>query len=621
MCGITGILGNGDSAIVNLMSNNLSHRGPDGSGSFESDIVVGSVCLAQSRLAIVDVNGSKQPIGSEHKCVLVQNGEIYNFQKIRSEIPNYPWLTSGDSEAILALHRKYAFDNKKHYPAPIGQKVGSLFKTKDADKPGNEAEKHKSWVSRLDGVWGFALWVPQIRELILCRDPMGVKPLFRTLLPDGTLLFGSEVKSFYANPEFQAKPDINALAVRLAFEYPLDYTTLFSNVSSVAQGTIETWSIDKEGKAVLTGITRYNHEKISPDKHWNPNYDAEILLKSLYNGVESRLMSDVPVGVVLSGGLDSSLVAALSKQVSDSKGIQSPDVWTVAGDENNPDMKAAIQVAEHYDLNHHKKIIDPEKFWQTLPNFIWSGEDLDISVLFWQPLFEEMSKKVKVGICGQGADELHAGYSRYKELKKHSKLIDERLNDFGEISIEKEFIGLGQPWINSDFSAQKNFTSINDTLQFELDRGQLTNFQLRLGDRHSMAFGVEARIPFLSSEHRKLSHKIPVDWKISDADEKLALRLAASLTDLPKEIVKRPKMPAGTATTPNIMNNLLSELTPHAQEWSEDYGQLSSMLKRQPDMSIGMRLFHAMHLTDNQNGIRKGSVMDLIYDVSDWNNL
>ena len=163
---------------------------------------------------------------------------------------------------------------------------------------------------------------------------MGVKPLFRTLLPDGTLLFGSEIKSFFANPDFQPKPDINALAVRLAFEYPLDYTTLFSNVTSVAQGTIETWSVDKDGKAVLTGIARYNDEKISPDKAWNPNQDAEILLKSLYSGVESRLMSDVPVGVVLSGGLDSSLIAALSKQVSDSKGAQSPDVWTVAGDEN-----------------------------------------------------------------------------------------------------------------------------------------------------------------------------------------------------------------------------------------------------------------------------------------------
>jgi asparagine synthase (glutamine-hydrolysing) len=323
----------------------------------------------------------------------------------------------------------------------------------------------------------------------------------------------------------------------------------------------------------------------------------------------------------LSGGLDSSLIAALSKQVSDSKGAQSPDVWTVAGDENNPDMKAAIQVAEHYGLNHHKKIIDPERFWRTLPNFIWSGEDLDVSVLFWQPLFEEMSQQVKVGICGQGADELHAGYSRYKELKKHSKLIDERLNDFGGISIEKEFIGLGQPWINRDFSAHNNFTSVNNALQFELDRGQLTNFQLRLGDRHSMAFGVEARVPFLSREHRTLSHKIPVDWKISDVDEKLALRCAANLTDLPKEIVKRPKMPAGTATTPNIMNNLISELTPHAQEWSGDYGRLSPMLKRQPDMAIGMRLFHAMHLTDNRNGARKGSVMDLIYDVSDWNSL
>ena len=149
----------------------------------------------------------------------------------------------------------------------------------------------------------------------------------------------------------------------------------------------------------------------------------------------------------------------------------------------------------------------------------------------------------------------------------------------------------------------------------------MTNFQLRLGDRHSMAFGVEARIPFLSREHRTLSHRIPVHWKINDVDEKLALRCAANLTDLPKDIVKRPKMPAGTATTPDIMSDLLSELTPIAKDWSDDYGKLSPMLKRQPDMAIGMRLFHAMHLTDNQDGIRKGSVMDLIYDVSDWNSL
>ena len=160
MCGITGILGNGDSTVLGPMSNNLSHRGPDGFGSFESDLMVGSICLAQSRLAIVDVNGSKQPIESEHNCILVQNGEIYNFQKIKSEIQNYPWKTSGDSETILALHRKYAYENKKTYEIPVGKKVGSLIKTKDAEllegilsglkvlQAGDEAKKGKKESSK-----------------------------------------------------------------------------------------------------------------------------------------------------------------------------------------------------------------------------------------------------------------------------------------------------------------------------------------------------------------------------------------------------------------------------------------------------------------------------------------
>ena len=170
-------------------------------------------------------------------------------------------------------------------------------------------------------------------------------------------------------------------------------------------------------------------------------------------------------------------------------------------------------------------------------------------------------------------------------------------------------------------SAKENFSNLTDSLQFEIDRGQLTNFQLRLGDRHSMAFGVEARVPFLSQKHRDASHRLPMDWKISDIDEKMALRAAANLTNLPKDIVSRPKVPAGTATTPNIVNELISELTPHALEWADDYGKLSPILKNQPDMAIGIRIFHAMHFTDNINGIRKGSLMDLVDDVSDWKSL
>lgn len=621
MCGITGILGNADLSISRDMATCLSHRGPDGFGGYEGDLDNGNICLSQSRLAIVDIDGSWQPLKSEHGCVLVQNGEIYNHEIIKNKISNYSWQTSGDAESILALHRKYVFNNIKPAKTPTGIKVGSLFRTNDAHERGNSASKHKSWVSKLDGVWGFALWDPSSRELILCRDPIGVKPLFRTILPDGTLIFSSEIKSFYAHPDFVPKPDINALAVRLAYEYPLDYTTLFSNVTSVAQGTIETWSLDKDGRAVLTGLCRYNEEKISPEDYWDTKTGAKILLDTLYSSVEDRLMSDVPVGTVLSGGLDSSLLAVLAKQVSDNSGLETPECWTVAGNEENPDMLAAIDVAKSNDLEHHKLIIDKDKFWNTLPSFVWSGEDLDVSVLFWQPLFEKMSEKVKVGICGQGADELHAGYSRYKNLPKHAELIDQHLSLLGNFSIDESSVGVGQPWINTNFSAKHNFSNLGKSLQFEIDRGQLTNFQLRLGDRHSMAFGIEARVPFLSKKHRDASHRLPFDWKISNKGEKMALRAAADLTKLPKDIVSRPKLPAGTATTPNILNELISELTPHALEWANDYGRLTPILKNQPDMAIGLRIFHAMHFTDYRNGARKGSLLDIVDDVSDWNNL
>ncbi len=599
----------------------LSHRGPDGFGEFEENFGNGSICLSQSRLAILDIHGSQQPIRSDHGCVLVQNGEIYNHHKIKRDVPNYSWQTSGDAETILAIHRKFAYNNETTPVPPEGKMIGSLFRTIDSIKKGNSAEKHKHWITQLDGIWGFALWNPSSRELILSRDSMGVKPLFRTLLPDGTLLFGSEIKSFYPHPEFVARPDVNALAVRLAYEYPLDYTTLFSGVTSVAPGSVETWSLDSKGRAVLTGLYHFNKDTISPGKSWDPKIDADNLLQTLYSSVEARMMSDVPIGLVLSGGLDSSLLAVLAKQSAESLGIPIPACWTVAGDEDNPDMIAAINVAKSQDLEHNTSIIDKDKFWKTLPNFVWSGEDLDISVLFWQPLFEKMSKKVKVGICGQGADELHAGYSRYKNLPKHAKLIDDRLSLFGDISIDNKNIGPGQPWISSNLSAKHNFSNLKDTLDFELKRGQLSNFQLRLGDRHSMAFGVEARVPFLSQEHRLAAHKLPLSWKLNQNEEKMALRAAAKLTNLSSDIVNRPKVPAGTATTPNIIDELISELKPHALEWASEYGRLSPLLKKQPDMAIGIRIFHAMHFSEPNNGRKKGAVMDIIDDVSDWRGL
>ena len=598
MCGIAGLLGNGSLEDAISMASAIGHRGPDGSGDFQASVeqTNGSVAFSHARLSIIDLDGSQQPIHSDHGCVLMVNGEIYNHKKIKSEIQDYPFRTAGDSETILALHRAHSWNRT----------------------PGdNPAQRHVEWVSKLDGMWGFSLWDPSVNELILCRDPFGIKPLVRTKLSDGTLLFGSEVKAFRGHPEFSAKPDVSAIAVRLAYEYPLDQTTLFLGVTSVGIGTIETWSI-VEGKATLTGVARYWKPHVNPSDNWNPSNSASRLLQSLSDSIQDRLMADVPVGIVLSGGLDSSLMAALAHDAADSVGKPTPECWTVADSEDNVDLQASIMVAENQDLGHHVHIMDENTMWKELPNFVWNGEDLDITVMFWQSVFQQMKGNVTVALCGQGADELHAGYSRYRNLPAHSNLVNSRMDLSGKIDISEDDRGLGKPWSSESIIPVDNFANLSQTLEFEQTRGQMSNFQLRLGDRHSMAQAIEARVPFLGMSHAKLANQLPLSWRLSNDDEKMALRAAADLTSLPKEIIRRPKLPAGTATSPTLVSEIINSLSTRAEDWASEYGVLSKQLLAQPDMAIGMRIFHAMHLTESGPKQRTGDLLDVLDDVGPW---
>ncbi len=598
MCGIAGLLGNGSLEDAISMASAIGHRGPDGSGDFQASVeqTNGSVAFSHARLSIIDLDGSQQPIHSDHGCVLMVNGEIYNHKKIKSEIQDYPFRTAGDSETILALHRAHSWNRT----------------------PGdNPAQRHVEWVSKLDGMWGFSLWDPSVNELILCRDPFGIKPLVRTKLSDGTLLFGSEVKAFRGHPEFSAKPDVSAIAVRLAYEYPLDQTTLFLGVTSVGIGTIETWSI-VEGKATLTGVARYWKPHVNPSDNWNPSNSASRLLQSLSDSIQDRLMADVPVGIVLSGGLDSSLMAALAHDAADSVGKPTPECWTVADSEDNVDLQASIMVAENQDLGHHVHIMDENTMWNELPNFVWNGEDLDITVMFWQSVFQQMKGDVTVALCGQGADELHAGYSRYRNLPAHSNLVNSRMDLSGKVDISEDDRGLGKPWSSESIMPENNFANLSQTLEFEQTRGQMSNFQLRLGDRHSMAQAIEARVPFLGMSHAKLANQLPLSWRLSNDDEKMALRAAADLTSLPKEIIRRPKLPAGTATSPTLVSEIINSLSTRAEDWASEYGVLSKQLLAQPDMAIGMRIFHAMHLTESGPKQRTGDLLDVLDDVGPW---
>ena len=598
MCGIAGLLGNASLEDAISMAIAIGHRGPDGSGDFQASVeqTDGSVAFSHARLSIIDLDGSQQPIHSDHGCVLMVNGEIYNHKKIKSELQDYPFRTAGDSETILALHRVHSWNQ------PAGD---------------NPAQRHVEWVSKLDGMWGFSLWDPSANELILCRDPFGIKPLVRTQLSDGTLLFGSEVKAFRGHPDFSAKPDISALAVRLAYEYPLDQTTLFQGVTSVGVGTIETWSI-VEGKATLTGVARYWKPQVNPFDNWNPSNNASLLLHSLSDSIQDRLMADVPVGIVLSGGLDSSLMAALAHDAADSVGKPTPECWTVADSEDNVDLQASIMVTENQDLGHHVHIMDENTMWKELPNFVWNGEDLDITVMFWQSVFQQMKGNVTVALCGQGADELHAGYSRYRNLPAHSNLVTSRMDLSGKIDISEDDRGLGKPWSSESIMPEDNFANLSQTLEFEQNRGQMSNFQLRLGDRHSMAQAIEARVPFLGMSHAKLANQLPLSWRLSNDDEKMALRAAADLTSLPKEIIRRPKLPAGTATSPTLVSEIINSLSNRAEDWAKEYGVLSKQLLAQPDMAIGMRIFHAMHLTESGPKQRTGDLLDVLDDVGPW---
>ncbi len=567
------MLGQTDDAVLNRMISLLQHRGPDGNGKFSDE----NCGLAHTRLAIVDIIGSPQPLYGPSSVAIV-NGEIYNHSSLKRN--DYHYNTSGDSECILALHNLYA---------------------------GGDAFSHAKWISRLDGMFAFAIWDSNNQQLILSRDPMGIKPLVRTFA-DNTLLFSSEVKALRAHESHIPQIDDLAMRARIAWEYPLDSTTLLDGVSQVRPGSVEVWEL-VEGIPKLTSSCRYECQIVEPTKNWN---DPEGLLQTFVSSVQDRLMADVPVGIVLSGGLDSSMVAAVAHEAAEAAGKPVPACWTVAENEDNPDWKAAELVASSLDLQHHQHVLDPESFHSRLPDLAWHGEDLDVTVLFFQPLFAEMSKSVTVGLCGQGADELHAGYPRYRDLLSHAKQIQSRLTD-----LKCDLSSLeGERWWSSNHQPEHHCKSLTKFLQFELDHGQLSNFQLRLVDRHSMTHGFEVRVPFLGSKHREHSNKLPLDWRLPKTlEEKLALRKAADLTSLPKEIVSRPKLPAGRATSPAMIDELMNELQPRALELATKYGDYEKALKKQPEIAIGLGLFEAMHLLDEGRFKRNGDVTSLLDEV------
>ena len=590
MCGISGMVGSPEPSVVKSMTRLQHHRGPDGTGFWNDE----HISLGHSRLAIVDLEGSPQPISSDHGCILIVNGEIYNYQELRRINESYPWKTMGDSETILALHRN-ATHTLEH---PI-------------------AEDHCNWLKQLDGMFALSLWDPVNRQLILARDEMGIKPLLRTTI-NGSLLFASEAKAFHAHPQYTPSMDMEALVARLVWEYPLDATSLFQGVHQVRPGTVEVWTVD-DGIATLESRAQFSRPLFNPTDSWDANQGSSLLLDGFIESVGQRLMSDVPVGIVLSGGLDSSLVAAVASDAAKRYGRPTPACWTVAESEDNPDWMAAELVASALDLEHHQSIMDSDSFSRHLPSLSWHGEDLDVSVLFFQPLFQEMSKAVRVGLCGQGADEIHAGYPRYVDLNHHQQQLEARMANLDHpfaATLQTDSLSEDSRWWTKDHRPSTHLSSLQKTLQFEMDHGQLSNFQLRLVDRHSMAHSLEVRVPFLSRAHRQEAMHLPMNQRLpSKGLEKKALRSAAALTNLPESVVYRKKLPAGTATSPTLLTSCLDEYASQIKEITSKWTVCEKVLNRQPEIALGLGLFESIHLQGHGLNLQNRTLDDLLNEV------
>ena len=387
MCGICGIFifdktQRVDREVLSDMNRQIAHRGPDDDGFF----VDGNVGLAMRRLSIIDIRTGHQPLSNEDGSIwIVFNGEIYNHGDLRKDLMSrgHRYRTQSDTETIVHLYEEYG----------------------------------KNCVQYLRGMFAFAIWDRARRSLFIARDRLGIKPLYYRYQGD-TLLFGSEIKTILNHP--RVKPEFNrgTLAEYLAFGYIAGEETMYAGINKLLPG--HTLILDEDKGALQ--IEPYWDLNIQSDDGNRPyeHYVSEYR-ERLENCVSSHLMSDVPLGVFLSGGLDSSAVAALTTKIRQEP-IQTFSVGY--GEQRFSELPYARIVAEHLRSQHHEVHVNWGDFFQTLPRLIWHEDEpvvwpSSVALYFVARLARE---HVTVVLTGEGSDETLAGYTRYAWTLLNSRM-------------------------------------------------------------------------------------------------------------------------------------------------------------------------------------------------------
>lgn len=526
MCGISGIidyhskLSETGRATLAAMNDSLHHRGPDDEGLFFDT----HAALGHKRLAIIDLEGGVQPMQSrDENFVLVYNGEIYNFKEIRAELEGRgrSFRTASDTEVLLQAFEEWGPD----------------------------------CVHRFNGDFAFALWDRKAEQLFLARDRLGVKPLYYAEV-GGLFLFGSEVKALLAHPAVDRRLDPYAVIETFASLQPHAPRTLIEGVKSLEAG--HRMYVNRSG----VRIERY--WDLEYREHTDSLEDTiERVYELLADATRLRMVSDVPICGLLSGGLDSSGLCALMSEAA-SEPIQTFSINFAgnAGTEhksithiNGDDSAFARLVAEHIGSRHTEKLIDGQAYFDTLP-LTSRARDLpganggEVGIY---RLCQMVKEHATVALSGEGADEVGAGYYMFfsKELleEKYNPLLINRIDKMGFIfhpwfrlrrrplaylrDLYRDYLAkMPRVWDREEDRVFNtlHYMQLKRTLPYLLDRA----------DRLSMASSVELRVPFCDHRLAEYVFNIPPKLKIKEGVEKHILREALR-KKLPDAVVDRKK--------------------------------------------------------------------------------
>lgn len=579
MCGICGLcrfsgLQPDDRATVDRMTQALIHRGPDEDGFYADEFV----SLGMRRLRIIDLVTGRQPISNEDGTIwTVYNGEIFNFPSLRQELQErgHVFKTKADTEVIVHLYEE--------------------------DGP--------EFVHRLNGMFAIALWDTKKRRLCLYRDRLGIKPLHYCLLPNG-IVFASEIKSLLA-AGVPRQIDLEALSQFFSFEYIPAPRTIFQSVSKLLPGH----QIICEPDGVK--VERYWDVQFVPDSPPLPEetYGEEIR-RRLRQAVAMRLISDVPLGVFLSGGVDSSLVTALMKEVTTAE----VKTFSIGFREKSfNELNYAREVANFLGTNHQEFIVEPRLVKELVPKLMgYLDEPLaDASVIPTYLISYLARQQVTVALAGDGGDELFAGYDTYKAYRlacfyrRVPRFIDRPVRRLVnllpassrrlsfEFKAKKFLAGIDYPpeianyiwWgayppgekeklFSPDFRQAMtanpyepvNFHLKNCSAEDPLDRIFYLDLKLYLQDdllvkvdRMSMANSLEIRVPFLDYTFVEFAARIPNRLKLKGWKTKYILKKAME-GKLPRSIFHRPKIgfdiPLGAWMRQDLKDFVLDTLSP-----------------------------------------------------------